>query len=118
MEEHKIEIVYTSEFKRNLKILAKKYRHIQEDIEPIIRDLQAGKKLGEQIIGVDKEVFKVRIRNRDSQKGKSGGYRCIYYVQTSEKIVLITIYSKTEQSDISNKCIKEIIEAFETDFFN
>jgi hypothetical protein len=26
--------------------------------------------------------------------------------------------NKTEQSDISSKCIKEIIEAFETDFFN
>jgi mRNA-degrading endonuclease RelE of RelBE toxin-antitoxin system len=29
------EIVYTPEFKRNLRQLAKKYRHIKSDVQPI-----------------------------------------------------------------------------------
>ncbi len=34
-----ITIYFTPEFKRNLRTLAKKYRHIREDIEPIIHTL-------------------------------------------------------------------------------
>jgi hypothetical protein len=36
------EIVYTPEFKRNLRQLAKKYLHIKSDVQPIIEDLGSG----------------------------------------------------------------------------
>ncbi len=34
-----MEIRYTSEFKRNIRQLAKKYRHIRSDIESVIEQL-------------------------------------------------------------------------------
>ncbi len=37
-----IETEYTPEFKRNLRALAKKYRHIRSDIQPVIRQIQSG----------------------------------------------------------------------------
>ena len=37
-----IEIRFTPEFKRNLRALAKKYRNIRLDIDPVIQQLQAG----------------------------------------------------------------------------
>ncbi|WP_343327992.1 type II toxin-antitoxin system RelE/ParE family toxin [Leptolyngbya sp. CCY15150] len=55
-------------------------------------------------------VFKVRIRNTDIQKGKSGGYRLIYYLQTTTGIILLTIYLKSEQADIDADEIRAIIE--------
>jgi mRNA-degrading endonuclease RelE of RelBE toxin-antitoxin system len=58
-------------------------------------------------------VFNLRVRNHDIQKGKSGGYRLIYYVQTSTGIILLTIYSKSEQADIAAEDIQKIIEEYQ-----
>jgi mRNA-degrading endonuclease RelE of RelBE toxin-antitoxin system len=35
-ETKKMTVQFTPEFKRNLRTLAKKYRHIRNDIEPVI----------------------------------------------------------------------------------
>ena len=64
------EISFTFEFKRNLRALAKKYRAIRSDIQPIIEQLQNGILPGDQIPGVNLAVFKVRVQNSDIQKGK------------------------------------------------
>lgn len=97
-------------FTRNLRKLARKYRSIYQDVQPIIEELQNGSIVGDQIPNVGYTVFKVRIRNTDSQKGKSGGYRLIYYLQTTTGIILLTIYSKSEQADITVDEIKAVID--------
>lgn len=107
-----VQILATSEFKRNLKILSKRYRHIRSDIQPIIDQLQLGEIIGDQIPNSPYTVFKVRVKNSDNQKGKSGGYRFIYYLKTVNKIILVTIYSKSDQQDIAITKIKQIIDSF------
>lgn len=57
-----IDVQFTPEFKRNLRTLAKKYRHIRDDVDPVIKALQAGEILGDQIPGVGYTLFKVRVR--------------------------------------------------------
>ncbi|XKI48432.1 type II toxin-antitoxin system RelE/ParE family toxin [Altericista sp. CCNU0014] len=47
------------------------------------------------------------------QKGKSGGYRVIYYLKTDTKIILATIYSKSDLSDVSNEEIEAAIAQYE-----
>ena len=37
----------------------------------------------------------------------------IYYLKTREYVVLITIYSKTEQGDVSSNTIRRIIAEYE-----
>lgn len=91
-----IQVRYTFEFKRNIRALAKKYRHLREDIQPVIEQLQTGCVLGDQITGSGYTIFKVRVRNQDISKGKRSGYRMLYYLQTPTEIVLITVYSKLE----------------------
>ena len=40
-------------------------------------------------------TYKIRIKNSDNNRGKSGGYRIItYIVDENCKIYLVTIYSK------------------------
>ena len=107
-------VTYTPEFKRNLRHLAKKYQHIHNDLQPVIDQLITGAKPGDQIAGVQQEVFKVRARNSDAGKGKSGGYRLIYHVRSETEIVLITLYSKNEQGDVAAAEIRRIIAAQET----
>lgn len=105
-------VSFTPEFKRNLRQLAKKYRRIKDDIQPVLDELENGGKPGDQIPGVRYEVYKVRTRNSDSGKGVSGGYRIVYQA-VNEAIALITIYSKTEQEDITSSDIREIILNYE-----
>jgi len=109
-----VEVRFTPEFKRNIRQLAKKYRRIKTDVQPLLDELGQGQTPGDQIPGVQNEVFKVRVRNSDSGKGKSGGYRVIYQRTAEGAIVLITIYSKTEQEDIAAANLRQIILNYET----
>jgi mRNA-degrading endonuclease RelE of RelBE toxin-antitoxin system len=104
-----IQVEASPTFKRNIRALAKKYRSIRNDIQPVIEQLQQGELPGDQIPGVGYTVFKLRVRNSDTQKGKSGGYRLIYYVKTATGIILLTIYTKSEQVDIAADDIQSII---------
>jgi len=108
-----VNVEFTPEFKRNVRALSKKYRHIRSDVDPLIVDLQSGQLPGDQVTGTGYTIFKVRVPNRDVRKGKSGGYRLIYYLQTKADIILITIYSKTEQADVSALQIRRIVAEFE-----
>lgn len=76
-----IRVEYTSEFKRNLQGLAKKYCRIRSDLQPVINQLLAGQIVGTQVAGTGYVIFKVRVRNSDIKKGKSAGYRVIYYLK-------------------------------------
>lgn len=100
-------------FNRNLRTLTKKYRRIRDDIQPIIEELQKGQSPGDKIPGIGYAVFKLRVRNSDVQKGKSGGHRLIYYVKTEAGIILLTIYIKSEKVDITSEEIQSIIESYE-----
>ncbi|NJM63269.1 MAG: type II toxin-antitoxin system RelE/ParE family toxin [Oscillatoriales cyanobacterium RU_3_3] len=109
-----IEIRLTPEFQRKLRTLAKKYRQVQADLRPIVEQLQFGALLGDRIPGLGSPVMKVRLKNSDIQKGKSGGYRLIYWISSPESIVLLDIYSKSEQQDIEVAEIRQIIKEFST----
>jgi mRNA-degrading endonuclease RelE of RelBE toxin-antitoxin system len=65
-----IKLLFSDEFKDRLRTLAKRYRSIRTDLQPLIDDLQIGKFIGDQIPGIGYTVFKVRLKNSDIQKGK------------------------------------------------
>ncbi|MFZ4662364.1 MAG: type II toxin-antitoxin system RelE/ParE family toxin [Caldilineaceae bacterium] len=107
-----IQLYFTSEFKRNIRQLAKKYRHIREDIQLLLDQLLISETPGDQVQQAGYTVFKVRVNNSDSNKGKRSGYRVIYYLQTPQAVILVTIYSKTEQSDIPSATIRRLIDEY------
>ncbi|NEO60407.1 MAG: type II toxin-antitoxin system RelE/ParE family toxin [Moorea sp. SIO4G2] len=113
-EPAKIQITVTPEFKRSLRNLAKQYRNIRSDVQPIIDQLQSGEIIGDQIPSIPYTVFKVRVRNSNIQKGKSGGYRFIYYLKTSTNIIFVTIYSKSDKGDITSDKIQKIVANFKS----
>lgn len=108
-----IRLRFTPEFKRNLRALSKKYHHIRSDVQPVIDQIQAGEFVGDQVPRVKYTVFKVRVKNSDIRKGKRSGYRLIYYLKTQTEAILVTIYSKLEQSDISVERIRRILREYD-----
>lgn len=109
-----IEIRLSLEFQQSLRKLAKKYRNIRADIEPVIEALQNGEYVGDRIQGLGNVVvFKARVPNSDAQRGKSGGYRLIYELRSSTLIVVLQIYSKSERDDINAEEIQSILTQFD-----
>ena len=106
-----VEVRFALPFLRRLKDLEKRYRKIQNDIQPIIEALQVGNFLGDRISGTGYTVFKVRAKNSDIPVGKSGGYRVIYQVVSPQLLSLLLIYAKSEQSDVA---AEDIIAAIVT----
>jgi mRNA-degrading endonuclease RelE of RelBE toxin-antitoxin system len=81
-------IIPSSIIAKDIKKICKKYDSVERDIEPLIRELEAGETPGDRISGNKYPVYKVRIKNSNNRRGKSGGYRVIYYTVTSEAIPL------------------------------
>ncbi|MDD5400715.1 MAG: type II toxin-antitoxin system RelE/ParE family toxin [Sulfurimonas sp.] len=97
------------ESKKDIKNLAKKYPLIKKDILTLIDDLE----VEPTSIGVHlgKNVYKVRLKNSSVKKGKSGGFRVIYYVVTEEfEVLILKIYSKSYIENIYDEEILNILE--------
>lgn len=89
----------------------KKFKNITDDIDNVVKDLELGNLVGDDIQDIDiptnNHTYKVRVANSNTKVGKSNGYRIIYYVIKDDKeIYLITIYYKKEDKNIPTK--KEI----------
>jgi mRNA-degrading endonuclease RelE of RelBE toxin-antitoxin system len=108
-----VEIGYAPQFKRDLKHLGKKRRNVPQDVDELIRQLQQGQTPGNQIPGVGYPVYKVRLKSTALSRGKSGGFRVIYYIRTATRVILITIYAKSERADILPDEIRRIIEEYQ-----
>jgi len=112
------EIIPTKQFEDlRYYLKKKKFKHILEDVDDIVKELEKGNLLGDAIPGLvfdDNETVKVRIANTDTRVGKSNGYRMIYYVVKNDyEIYLLTIYYKKEDNKIpSNKEIEALVKEY------
>ena len=98
----------TQRFKKELKALAKKYKKIKNDYANLLNALEKNPTLGTPL---GNDCYKIRIANSSVPTGKSGGFRIITLVRIQkEKIILLTIYSKTQKENISDEELKAIIE--------
>ena len=96
-----MQVEFTQEFKRNLRALARKYRHIRSDVQPMIDQLLAGEVIGDQVPGTRYTIFKVRVRNSDIQKGKRSGYRLVYHstLETQKTAAAIRLPIKSQNTE-------------------
>jgi mRNA-degrading endonuclease RelE of RelBE toxin-antitoxin system len=108
-----VKVEKATQYKKDLKKIQKKYKSIEKDLEDLTEKLEAGETPGDRINGNQYEVYKVRVKNSDINKGQSGGYRVIYYTKNIEKVLLTAIYSKSEQANITNKEIETRIKKYE-----
>ncbi|GKV65540.1 MULTISPECIES: hypothetical protein [unclassified Sporosarcina] len=99
-------------FERDLLKIARKHPIVIDLVESLFADLEEGKFYGDRIPGLKgRVVYKTRLSNPNASKRKSGGFRVIWYLVTSDsEIYPLTIYSKNDQEDISVKEITRIID--------
>ena len=76
-----VQVNTSDRFESEIRQLGKRYRRIRLDIQPLIEQLETGELPGDQIPNMDCDLFKIRIKNSDARRGKSGGYQIIYYLK-------------------------------------
>ena len=93
-------------FVREAKRLKKKFPSLKEEIGDLINSLEENPFIGTSM----KDGFH-KIRLKIKSKGKSGGARVITCVRVTSKVVyLVSIYDKSEQTDISDEELDRIFK--------
>jgi mRNA-degrading endonuclease RelE of RelBE toxin-antitoxin system len=105
----KYKVISIPHFDKEFKRLSKKHHSIKKDLANLVTDLVKNPILGNMIT---KNCYKIRMAITSKGKGKSGGARIITYViAPDETIFLLSIYDKSEQINISDKELSELIES-------
>ena len=107
----KVSFILSDEFIRQFKRLAKKYSSLLKDYDTFKEELRKNPFQGNDL---GNGVRKVRMSITSKGKGKSGGARVITLNVTqleddSIEITLLTIYDKSEISNVTDKYIKWLI---------
>ncbi|MEJ7829112.1 MAG: type II toxin-antitoxin system RelE/ParE family toxin [Segetibacter sp.] len=101
-------IIATAVFKRELKRLSKKFHSLKNEYAALIETLEQDPLQGTPL---GNNCYKIRLSIESKGKGKSGGARIITnIVIENETVYLLSIYDKSEQGDISNKELKELLK--------
>jgi mRNA-degrading endonuclease RelE of RelBE toxin-antitoxin system len=102
------EIYATQRFKKELKNLAKRYKKIAFDYNKLLDKLEINPTIGTSL---GNDCYKVRVANSSIPTGKSGGFRIITLVKVEkEKIILLTIYSKSDKDNIAKEELISILK--------
>jgi mRNA-degrading endonuclease RelE of RelBE toxin-antitoxin system len=103
-----IEIFYANRFKKDVKKLLKKNKRLRQDIDDLIQELLLNPSFGTSL---GNNCYKIRLKDSSSTKGKRGGYRVItYLLEKNKKIILLTIYSKSAKSTVTDEEIRGILQ--------
>lgn len=106
-------ILTIPEFDKNVKKLSKRYKNIKNDLIHLVKELQDRPTLG---IPLFNNCFKIRLANTSVPTGKSKGFRVIsYYIDESNNIYLLNIYSKSDRENISDAEIIELLKEIKSD---
>lgn len=104
-----LEFVELLPFTRRLESLAKE--RADDVLLQIQSDLLANPKRGKVVEGTA-GVRKARVANPARGKGKSGGFRYLYfYIEQEGQIFLLMIFSKDEQDDLTGEQKKKLAKA-------
>jgi mRNA-degrading endonuclease RelE of RelBE toxin-antitoxin system len=98
-------------FDKELKNLASHYHSVKQDYKDFLESLQKNPLQGNNL---GKGIRKVRMTITDKGKGKSGGARVLTYTallaENDGKLLLLTIYDKSNRSTMTVKEIRTLIK--------
>ena len=102
-------IEITRRFEREAKPLLKKYASLRSELATLGEELSENPEKG---IPLGNNLYKIRLAIASKGKGKRGGARVITYLKTERgNVYLLSIYDKGERDAISDKEIREILDA-------
>jgi hypothetical protein len=102
-------IEYSDSFLQEAKKLSKKYKRLKNDLKEAVDEIETRKDFGTSL---GYGLYKKRVPNSSIPTGKSGGFRIIIYQKMEDKVVLISIYSKTQKETLSDEELIAILKEY------
>ena len=97
----KFEVEALPNFEKEAKRLRKKFSSLGSELLGLIEQLEIDPFIG---TALPRGFYKIRLSIKSKGKGKRGGARVITNVKVvHNKVYLVSIYDKSEQSDISDE---------------
>ena len=113
---------FIPDFKKDLKILAKKYKSLKQDIENLKAEIEANPDIGVHLGG---GLRKIRLNITSKNQGKSGGARVITHellvkIENEEEmsVLFISMYDKSEYNTVDLSIIREVVKEYRTESNN
>ena len=102
-------IAISVEFARQAKRLSRKHRLLFDDIEQFIETLKKGERPGKPMAGLSGiPVHWARLPNSSAKRGKSGGFRIVYYFDDAN-ICLLMIGARNEFGSVPPHRVLDIL---------
>lgn len=102
-------VEYSGNFLKEAKKLSKKFKQLKTDLKNTLKEIENEDALG---ICLGYNLYKKRMPNSSIPTGKSGGFRLIIYKKTDDRIVLVSIFSKTQKETLNIEELKEILKQY------
>ncbi|MFH0820394.1 MAG: type II toxin-antitoxin system RelE/ParE family toxin [Candidatus Peregrinibacteria bacterium] len=101
-----MKVYLTEHFKKQLKKLKKGYPHVKEDLLASLSKIDL-----KTAVSIGNSIYKIRIKSRDLNRGKSGGFRSyIHFYQKEGGLIPLCIYAKSKIESISEKTLQYHID--------
>ncbi len=104
-------IIYTNVFARDAKHLLRKFKTLETSLFGLEEKLLRNPRLGD---AYGSNIYKIRLSDESKGKGKSGGFRVIYYLveehAMSSTIFMITIFDKSEESTLKKQEVLNLLK--------
>jgi mRNA-degrading endonuclease RelE of RelBE toxin-antitoxin system len=98
-------------FEREARRLKKKFPSLKDEISQLIDNLESNPYVGNPI---GKGFYKIRVAIKSKGKGKRSGGRVITFIKVvAETVYLVSIYDKSEKSDISDADLDDLFGEIE-----
>jgi mRNA-degrading endonuclease RelE of RelBE toxin-antitoxin system len=100
----------------NRLVQKKKFRKLPAQIADFITEIEKGEFSGDILTRSDDppyDVYKTRLPNKDTNEGKSNGYRVIYLARHDNRsVAFLLIYYKKEQETVAETYVKALIDGY------
>lgn len=102
--------IFPSEkFKKEAKRLIKKFPSLKKELSQLAALLEIEPRSGTTL---GNNTYKIRVAIKSKGTGRSGGARVItYVVSENAEVYLLTIYDKSELSNVDDKTLRLIINS-------
>lgn len=104
-------VKFIPRFGKELKRLSKKFPSLKADFSILLESLSLNPSQG---VFLGNDCYKIRMAITSKGKGKSGGARVITCFKIiNNTVFLLTIFNKSEQENITDKELKELLKFIE-----
>lgn len=111
-----------STFSDSLSVIVKAYPNVRTDLVESAKDITFDEAFEKNYTLSDSgiaKIIKTRVQNSSQNKGKSSGFRVIYFInKKTNEIIFLNIFSKVGKSgkeNVSKSEIKEYLETYKSE---